>query len=126
MSRLSPSLKSLLNRSGNCLAAKGQEGSPFLTIMEEYLPKAVSEEEIRAWIEGNLDFSTFANRMQAMRPIMNHFGSAADGNVVKKILMSYSLRGLSSTPSGCNASAFFTVRSPDVWVIPRIVCQISS
>jgi len=83
-------VKKLIKSERELLAAQGRESSPFLTIMEEYLPKAASEEEIRAWIEGNLDFRTFANRMQAMRPIMNHFGSATDGNVVKKILLSYS------------------------------------
>ncbi len=83
-------VKKLIKSERELLSAKGQESSPFLTIMEEYLPKAASEEEIRAWIDGNIDFSAFPNRMQAMRPIMNHFGSAADGNVVKKILLSYS------------------------------------
>jgi uncharacterized protein YqeY len=83
-------IKKLIKSERELLAAQGKDGSPFLSIMEEYLPTAASEEEIRAWIEGNIDFSAFANRMQAMRPIMNHFGSAADGNIVKKILMSYS------------------------------------
>lgn len=83
-------IKKLIKSERELLAAQGQESSPFLTIMEAYLPRAATEEEIRAWIEEHLDFSQFANRMQAMRPIMNHFGSAADGNVVKKILLSYS------------------------------------
>ena len=82
-------IKKLIKSERELLAFQGKEDSPFLTIMEEYLPKAASEEEIRAWIVANIDFSTFANRMQAMRPIMNHFGSAADGNVVKKILQSF-------------------------------------
>jgi len=82
-------IKKLIKSERELLAAQGKEGSPFLTIMEEYLPKAASEEEIRAWIAANIDFSSFANRMQAMRPIMNHFGSAADGKVVKKILESF-------------------------------------
>jgi len=83
-------IKKLIKSERELIAAQGKDTSPFLSIMEEYLPTAATEEEIRAWIEGNIDFSAFANRMQAMRPIMNHFGSAADGNVVKKILMSYS------------------------------------
>jgi len=83
-------IKNLIKSERELLAAQGRDGSPFLTIMEEYLPQAATEEEIRTWIESNIDFATFANRMQAMRPIMNHFGSAADGNVVKKILLSFS------------------------------------
>ena len=81
-------IKKLIKSERELLAAQGRDGSPFLTIMEEYLPKAASEEEIRAWIEANIDFSAYGNRMQAMKPIMNHFGSAADGNLVKKILQS--------------------------------------
>lgn len=81
-------IKKLIKSERELLAAQGRDGSPFLTIMEEYLPKAASEEEIQAWIAANIDFSAYANRMQAMKPIMNHFGSAADGNVVKKILQS--------------------------------------
>jgi uncharacterized protein len=82
-------IKKLIKSERELLAAQHRESSPFLTIMEEYLPKAASEEEIRAWIEANIDFSAYGNRMQAMKPIMNHFGTAADGNVVKKILQSY-------------------------------------
>ncbi len=83
-------VKKLIKSERELLAAQGRESSPFLIIMEEYLPKAASEEEIRAWIDKNIDLSVYANRMQAMRPIIAHFGSAADGNVVKKILLSYS------------------------------------
>jgi hypothetical protein len=45
-----------------------------------------SEEEIVAWINENIDFSEFKNKMQAMGSIMKHFGPAADGDTVKQIL----------------------------------------
>lgn len=83
-------IKKLIKSEKELLAAQGKERSPFLAIMEEYLPQAASEEEIRAWIAANIDFSAFANRMQAMKPIIAHFGSAADGNLVKKVLQSFS------------------------------------
>lgn len=79
-------IKKLIKSERELLTAQKQEGSPFLTIMEGYLPKQVSEEEIYAWVEKNIDFSAFGNKMQAMKPIMQHFGSAADGNTVKKVL----------------------------------------
>jgi len=82
-------IKKLVKSEKELLAAKKEEGSDFLTIMESYLPKQASEEDIRAWIEANVDFSQFGNKMQAMRPIMNHFGPAVDGNVVKKVLQSF-------------------------------------
>ncbi len=64
----------------------GQETSDFIEVMEGYLPKQASEDEIRKWIQENIDFSKFKNKMQAMKPIMAHFGSSADGNMVKNIL----------------------------------------
>jgi uncharacterized protein len=81
-------IKKLVKSEKELLAASGSEGSEYLTILEGYLPKQVNQEEIRAWIEANIDFSTFKNKMQAMRPILAHFGSSADGNIVKMILES--------------------------------------
>lgn len=80
-------IKKLVKSERELLAAKGEDSSDFLVIMEGYLPKQASEEDIRSWIQENIDFSQFGNKMQAMRPIMTHFGSSADGNVVKKVLM---------------------------------------
>jgi hypothetical protein len=45
-----------------------------------------TEEEITAWARENIDLSQFKSPMQAMGPIMKHFGKSADGNVVKKVL----------------------------------------
>ena len=83
-------VKKLIKSERELLAAQGKEESPFLVVMEGYLPRAVSEEEVRQWIVANIDFAAYANRMQAMKPIMAHFGSAADGNLVKKVLQSLS------------------------------------
>jgi hypothetical protein len=82
-------VKKLIKSERELLAAQKQEGSSFLTIMEEYLPKQASEEEIYAWVELNIDFSSFGSKMQAMKPIMQHFGSAVDGNTVKKVLQKF-------------------------------------
>ncbi len=82
-------IKQLIKSERELLAAAGKENSDFLTIMEEYLPRQASTEEIRVWIEGNIDFSLFKNKMQAMGPVMNHFGSAVDGNEVKKIIQGF-------------------------------------
>lgn len=82
-------IKKLIKSEKELLAAQGEDGSGFLTIMEGYLPKQASEEEIRAWIEANIDFASLGNKMQAMKPIMNHFGNTIDGNVVKQVLLSF-------------------------------------
>lgn len=79
-------IKKLIKSEKELLEASGQESSEYIEILQEYLPKQASEEEIRIWISDNIDFSSFANKMQAMRPIMAHFGPAADGAAVKRIL----------------------------------------
>lgn len=82
-------VKKLIKSERELLSAQGQENSPFLVIMEEYLPKQATEEEIRGWVTENIDFSAFKNKMQAMKPIMQHFGSTVDGNAVKKVLQEF-------------------------------------
>ena len=79
-------VKKLIKSERELLAAKNEDHSEYITILEGYLPQMASEDEIRQWIEDNIDFSELNNAMQAMRPIMAHFGSGADGNVVKSIL----------------------------------------
>ncbi len=81
-------IKKLIKSEKELLAAKNEADSPFIAIMEEYLPKQADEAEIKAWITENINFEEFKNPMQAMRPIMAHFGAAADGNTVKNILNS--------------------------------------
>ncbi|MBA3003575.1 MAG: hypothetical protein FP813_06960 [Desulfurivibrio sp.] len=68
------------------LEYKKEASSEYLEILESYLPKMATEEEIGAWAKENIDLSQFKNAMQAMGPIMKHFGKSADGNVVKKVL----------------------------------------
>ena len=79
-------LKKLLKSEMEMLERKGESVSDFIGVIEGYLPQMASREEVAAWIVGNVDFSQYKNRMQAMGPIMKHFGAMADGNVIKKIL----------------------------------------
>jgi len=81
--KLVKSEKEVMERSG------ASEPSPFITISESYLPQLAGEEQIRSWISENIDFAEFNNKMQAMKPIMQHFGSNADGNLVKKVLSEF-------------------------------------
>ncbi|MFH0728384.1 MAG: GatB/YqeY domain-containing protein [Pseudomonadota bacterium] len=81
LKKLVKSEREVLQQKGNAAAA-----SPFIDIIETYLPRTASEAEIAAWVRENVDFSQFKNKMQAMKPVMAHFGSRADGNMVKKIL----------------------------------------
>jgi uncharacterized protein YqeY len=71
------------------LEAKKEESSEYLDILESYLPRMATREEIIAWIKENIDFSQFKNKMQAMGPIMKQFGKQADGKMVNEILQKW-------------------------------------
>ena len=78
--KLVKSEKEVLERSGATTSNR------FVEVAESYLPRMAGEDDIRTWIAANIDFGDFKNKMQAMRPIMAHFGANADGNLVKKVL----------------------------------------
>ena len=71
------------------LEAKQEATSDYLQILETYLPRQVAREEIVDWVRGNIDFSQFKNKMQAMGVIMKHFGKTADGKLVSDILKNW-------------------------------------
>lgn len=80
-------LKKLAKSERETLAQSGQPGdSRYIEILESYLPKMASDDALCQWIADNIDFSKYKNKMQAMKDIMGHFGSAADGSRVKDIL----------------------------------------
>ncbi len=62
------------------------QDSEYITLLEGYLPNQASEDDIKAWIADNIDLASFANKMQAMKPIMTEFAGRTDGNMVKNIL----------------------------------------
>jgi len=68
------------------LEAKKEQTSAYLQILEAYLPRQASREEIAAWIKANVDFGQYSNKMQAMGAILKHFGKTADGKLVNQIL----------------------------------------
>ncbi len=58
-------------------------------ILSSYLPKMVSEEEIKAFL-AKLDFSRFKNKMQAVGEVIRHFGAErVDGKRVQEIVKHY-------------------------------------
>jgi len=80
-------LKKLIKSEKETLAQVGsEEDSAFIQIIDAYLPQLADDNEITSWVKANIDFSQYKSRMQAMGPIMKHFGARADGNVVKAIL----------------------------------------
>ncbi|WP_321495578.1 GatB/YqeY domain-containing protein [uncultured Desulfobacter sp.] len=68
------------------LEIKKETSSAYLELLESYLPKMATAEEIEAWVKNNVDFSAVKSPVQAMGAVMKHFGKLADGNQVKAIL----------------------------------------
>jgi len=68
------------------LEFKKQTTSDYLELLNLYLPKMASFEQIEQWIKDNIDLSTYNSPMQAMGSVMKHFGKLADGNLVKQVL----------------------------------------
>ena len=79
-------IQKLVKSEKTVLEAKKQESSEYLKILETYLPRLATREEIVGWIQDNIDFTEFKSPMQAMGPIMKNFGKLADGKLVKQIL----------------------------------------
>ena len=68
------------------LEFKKETTSDYLELLNLYLPKMASSEQIEQWTRDNVDLSLFKSPMQAMGTIMKHFGKLADGNQVKEVL----------------------------------------
>ena len=81
-------IRKLIKSENETMARSGATESAYLTVLDGYVPKAPGEAEIRAWIETNVNFADFPNKVQAMKPIMAHFGGQVDGNLVRRILES--------------------------------------
>jgi uncharacterized protein YqeY len=79
-------IRGLVKSEQTVLEAKGQTTSDYLEILQCYLPQMLDREAIVGWIKDNIDFSQYKNKMQAMGPIMKHFGKVADGKLVNQIL----------------------------------------
>jgi len=79
-------IKGLVKSEQTVLEIKKEETSEYLEILQSYLPATASRQEIAAWIKANIDFSQYKNKMQAMGPVMKHFGKLADGRQVNQIL----------------------------------------
>jgi uncharacterized protein len=82
-------INGLVKSEQTVLELKQEKTSEYLEILKRYLPKLVSRAEIEIWIEENIDFSQYKNKMQAMGTIMKHFGKTAEGKQVNRILQEW-------------------------------------
>lgn len=82
-------LRKLLNDSKEVIKLKKGDGTEkeLIELIKSYLPQEASKKEIEIWIKDNIDFSKLRNKMEAMKPIMEHFGSRSNGNIIRGILL---------------------------------------
>jgi uncharacterized protein YqeY len=83
-------IRGLAKSEKSVLELQKKESSPYLQVLESYLPKMADKDEVLAWIKENIDFADYKSPMQAMGTIMKHFGKLADGNMVKELLQELS------------------------------------
>ncbi|MFC1844346.1 GatB/YqeY domain-containing protein [Thermodesulfobacteriota bacterium] len=83
-------IRGLAKSEKSVLELQKKENSPYLEVLESYLPQMADSEEVMAWINENIDFTDYKSPMQAMGTIMKHFGKLADGNMVKGLLQELS------------------------------------
>jgi len=89
-------IRRLVKSEKTVLEIKKEASSPYLEVLERYLPRMATAEEIRDWIDQNVDFSEYKSPMQAMGKIMKHYGKLADGKMVKDILSDTNYTGSSA------------------------------
>jgi len=82
-------IRGLVKSEQTVLEATGEARSDYLEILQSYLPQMLDRQAIVDWIKDNIDFSQYKNKMQAMGPIMKHFGKLADGKLVNQILQNW-------------------------------------
>ena len=82
-------IKSMIKLEKEKMESVGETESSLFTFLETFMPTQASEDDIKKWIVENIDFDQFKNKMQAMGPVMKHFGNSADGKLVKNILVKF-------------------------------------
>ncbi len=69
------------------LAEMDMKDSLYIDILSEYIPKLMTEDEIKSWIFDNVNFTQYIPMIKAMGFIMKELKGKADGNMVKQILL---------------------------------------
>ena len=83
-------IQGLVKSEKSVLELQKKESSPYLQVLESYLPKMADRDEVLAWINEHIDFAGYKSPMQAMDPIMKHLGKDADDNMGKGLLQELS------------------------------------
>lgn len=80
-------ISKLLKSENITVEYSGEDKYPLKNTLEEYLPKMLTEAELRGWIAIHVTLDEYNPRIKAMGYIMKELGNKANGNLVKKILL---------------------------------------
>lgn len=80
-------IKSLIKSEIELLEGSGLQVSEYLKILKQYIPEQVNEKVIIKWINENIDFSQYKNKLQAIKPVSQQFGNSASGSVIKRLIL---------------------------------------
>jgi uncharacterized protein YqeY len=82
-------LKKLIKYEEEKLEQQQIKTSKYLEILNSYIPKQVTEEELVKWIKENINFEKFKNSKQVIGVICKHFGTATTGKFVTELINKY-------------------------------------
>lgn len=80
-------IKSLIKSEIELLEGSGLQVSEYLKILKQYIPEQVNEKVIIKWINENIDFSQYKNKLQAIKPVVQQFGNSTSGSVIKRLIL---------------------------------------
>lgn len=63
-----------------------KQDKEWVSLLQEYLPPVVADEEIIEFIKNNIDFTKLRNKNAAIGIVTKHYGSRVNGNDVKLII----------------------------------------
>ena len=80
-------IKRIIDAETKLIEMKGYTDTGLVHTLSQYLPKLVSEDEVKQWVADNVDFTTLKNKMQAVGMVKQAFGDNVDAKVVSKLIM---------------------------------------
>lgn len=79
-------LKSLEKNELERLSAVNETSSNFLALLQSYLPKSVTKEELIEWVSKNINVLNYSNKNQIIGVVKKVFGVSADGKLIKEVV----------------------------------------
>lgn len=80
-------IKRIIDAETKLIEMTGIADTGVVYILSKYLPKVISVDEVKTWLDNNVDFSSLNNKMQAVGMVKKEFGNTVDAKVASKLIM---------------------------------------